>query len=91
MNYRPFTYVKRGVSRSRKIIYVRNPKGLDGHRAHTKEQLSTGHEQPQVVGVGQAPGLVATTRLRVARVLLQVANVLAIWITETERGGTGKK
>ncbi len=97
LTYRPFTYVKRGVARPSKIIYVGNPKRLDGHRAHTKEQLSAGHEQPQVVSVGQTSGLIAATRLRDTRVRLKVANVMAIWIiagghTRTERAGqVGKK
>lgn len=76
----PLTYVKRGVTRSGKIIYVGNPKRLDRHRAHAEEQLSTGHEQPQVVSVGQTPGPVSAAA-RVARIPLQVANVVAIWIT----------
>lgn len=96
LNHRPFTYVNRGVARSCKIIYVGNPKRLDWHRAHAKEQLSAGHEQPQVVGVGQAPGLIKATRLCVARILLQVANVVAIWIAaggeqDGESRGKGRK
>lgn len=79
MSYRTFTYVERGVARPGKIIYVGNPKGLDGHRAHTEEQLSAGHEQPQLVGVGETPAVVSATRLRRARVQMQVANVVTIW------------
>lgn len=75
---RSFTYVKRGVARPCKIIYVGNPKGLDGHRAHAKEQLSAGHEKPQVLGVGQTPAVVLATGLRVVRVPLRVANVMTI-------------
>lgn len=96
LNYRPFTYVERGVARSCKVIDVGNPKGLDGHRAYTKEQLCTGHEQPQVVGVGQTPGLVPAAGLGVGRVLMEVTNVMAIWSAAgghmgTEKEGTGKR
>lgn len=94
LNYRPFTYIKRGVPRSSKIINVGNPKRLDGHRAHTEEQLSDGHEHPQVVSVRQTPGVVSAA-VRFARVPVigrEVANVMAIWIaagdeTQTERRG----
>lgn len=81
LTYRPFTYVKRGVAGPSKIINVGNSKRLDGHRAHTEEQLSAGHEQPQVVRVSQTPGLIAAAGLQLARVPLRVANVMAIWIT----------
>lgn len=83
------TYVKRGVARSGKIIYVGNPKWLDGHRAHAKEQLSAGHERPQVARVGQTPGL-ASAAPRVARIPLEVTNVLAIWTTRERGGGVGE-
>lgn len=65
LNFRPLTYVEGGVAGSSEIIYIGYPKGLDGRGAHAEEQLSAGHEQPQVVGVGQTSGLIAATRLRV--------------------------
>lgn len=101
VNSRSFTYVKGRVGRSSEIIYVGNSERLDGHRAHAEKQLSDRHDQPHVVGVGQLLVLAFTTGLQVARVPLQVANIVTAWVTagghthahtqKTQKGGAGKK
>lgn len=80
------TDVERRVAGPRKVIYVGNAKGLDGHRAQAEEQLGAAHEQPQVVGVSQTPVLVSATGLgRSAGVGMQVADVVAICHPEGEK------
>lgn len=69
-----FTNVKSGVSRSSKIIDVGQPKRLNGHRTNPKQQLSTGHEWPQVMIFSQKSGLLLVTTW-VTHIYMKVAKV----------------
>lgn len=69
-----FTNVKCGVSRSSKIIYVGQPKRLNGHRTNPKQELSTGHEWPEVMIFSQMPGLLLVTAW-VTHIYMRVAKV----------------
>lgn len=91
LNCRSFTYVERGICRPSKIINVGNPIGLDGHWSDTKEQLSAGHEQPQVVGVGQTSRFITVARLCAVWGALQVAHFVAIWYQHTHTHTQGRK
>lgn len=83
----PPTDVERGVYGSGEVVDVGDPEGLDGHGADAEQQLSGGHERPQLAGVGQTPGLVSAAG-GVAGVPLQVADVLTVWRRgDTEKGG----
>lgn len=86
----PPTDVERGVYGSGEVVDVGDPEGLDGHGADAEQQLSGGHQRPQLAGVGQTPGLVPAAGA-VAGVPLQVADVLTVWRRgDTQKVGEGE-
>jgi len=47
----PLTNVQRGIVCLRKVVYVGYPKGLDGNRPDSSQQLGDDHHCPYAVGL----------------------------------------
>lgn len=47
----PLTNIQRGIVCFRKVIYVGYPKGLDGNRSDSSQQLGDDHHCPYAAGL----------------------------------------